>query len=63
MISSSNESWPFCSNSVALFSGLFSEMIGALSVSADVHVLLNIFNVCLIKSIIYLFHEEDFFPI
>jgi hypothetical protein len=63
MISSSYKSRPFCSNAVTLLSGLFAEMIGALSVSADVHILLNIFDVCLIKRFIYLFHEEDFFPI
>lgn len=38
-------------------------MIGALSISADVHVFLNIFYISLIKSIIDLFHEEGFFPV
>jgi hypothetical protein len=63
MLSSSYQSWAICNNAIVLFYSLFAEMIGTLSVSADVHVFLYIYSVGLIKSIIDLFHEENFFPI
>ena len=38
-------------------------MIGTLSISTDVHIFLNIFNVYLIKRIVNFFHKEDFIAV